>query len=104
MRHQAQTPCLTSNSCQCQGQTLQKVLCPLGRESTPMRPSLFPLFFSLKLIRLWRTTSPSPLTDCLVVSPAFACLQYSVVVVGKKSDGSFTPPSNTLTFVTPAAG
>ena len=30
--------------------------------------------------------------------------QYKVSVVGTKSDGTATPPSNTLTFVTPAAG
>lgn len=30
--------------------------------------------------------------------------QYEVVVVGTKPDGTTTPPSNTLAFVTPAAG
>lgn len=34
----------------------------------------------------------------------YPLLQYKVVVVGTKQGGGTTPPSNTLNFVTPAAG
>jgi len=38
-----------------------------------------------------------------IALPAPCCLQYEVSVVGTKTDGT-TPKSNTLRFVTPAAG
>ncbi|KAL4448135.1 hypothetical protein ABPG75_005354 [Micractinium tetrahymenae] len=46
-------------------------------------------------------TSRTPVADFTNLSPA---TQYKVLVVGTTQGGGTTPPSNTLNFVTPAAG
>lgn len=69
-------------------------------------PALCPLQYTFTVIPLngdanLTFTSADPIVSFTGLAPA---TQYEVVVVGALSTGGSTPPSNTLTFVTPAAG
>ena len=72
--------------------------CPLRLTQPPCMPCRL-IWAGALSCRLWLPPQNLPF-----IVPHPPPLQYDVVVVGILSTGGTTPPSNTLSFVTPAAG